>query len=219
MSSARFQSLEEQVKQLRLHLLPEQFDPTGSYPDAAGVGTRALSFRVMAHAEIEAYLEDRVVDVAKTAWKLWQASGKVSRPAFCLLAFSGHTMAEPPETLEAPDEQKRKKWERLLDIKHKLNDAVSDFTNKVLNRNHGVREKDILAVLMPIGFEYQKIDPVLLADLDAFGRARGDAAHRSAIQVQRGIDPQDELKRVEGIVSRLVNIDKEIDEIMSEFGV
>jgi hypothetical protein len=80
MPSARYQALRQRVEMLREHLLPNPFDPTGNYVDEAAVRTRTLSFRVLAHAELETYFEDRVVEIAKASWRRWETNRKTSAP-------------------------------------------------------------------------------------------------------------------------------------------
>ena len=48
-------------------------------------------------------------------------------------------------------------------------------------------------MLLPIGYAASLIDDVFLADIEEFGRKRGEAAHMSTLaHVQQGIDPKDE---------------------------
>ena len=55
---------------LRQHFLPTAFSPTGVYDDKTLDHTRA--FALLAHAELEAYFEDRAqskIERAHTRWK------------------------------------------------------------------------------------------------------------------------------------------------------
>jgi hypothetical protein len=69
MPSDHLRLLRERVEGLRNHLLPTPFDPTGTYSDEAGTQIRALAFRVLAHAELETYFEERVVEIAKSPFE------------------------------------------------------------------------------------------------------------------------------------------------------
>src|SRR4051794_17081320 len=94
--SARYRALEAELRVLRAHLLPNPFSPTGLYPDP--VYTRTIAYRVLAHAEFESYLEDRVQDLFLTAVASWQNYNKVSKVITCMLAFSGMQMDGPPNS-------------------------------------------------------------------------------------------------------------------------
>lgn len=214
MPSLRLNSLRERVEELRAHLLPAVFDPTGNYAERDRIGTTALSFRVLAHAEIETYFEDRVVEIAKAALNAWKSKQHVSRTALYLVAFSGNEMARPPDTLTAPNDNKRKTWPDLLDIQARLEKASSEFIGRVLKENHGIREKNILAMLIPIGVD-SNIDNVLVTNLDNLGQRRGEAAHSStSSQVRQGVDPKDEYERVTLILAGLGPVDSELDKLL-----
>jgi hypothetical protein len=136
---------------------------------------------VLAHAELETYFESRAIEVAKAAWAAWKKSRHVSRVALRLLAFSGKEMTLPPGSLEAPDPNKSKAWANLLSIDERLERAVSEYVYRVSIENHGIKEKNILSMLLPIGFEHSKLDQLLLTSLNQFGEARGIVAHSSML--------------------------------------
>lgn len=46
-----------------------------------------------------------------------------------------------------------------------------------LDGNNGVRRSNLLALLLPLGFEEQDFDEVWLGDMNSFGGQRGDIAH------------------------------------------
>ncbi len=68
--SERYRKLVKELQVLRHHLLPEEFDPTGNY--SPEILTRASMFRVLAHAEIESYIEERSWETAIAAVSSWQ---------------------------------------------------------------------------------------------------------------------------------------------------
>ena len=85
-SSSRFRTLTKELNRLKRQFLPK-INPTGIYSDRQLALT--IAYRVFAHAEIEAYLEDRVKKVAIDAKIDWDKRGKTSRTLLSLLAFSG----------------------------------------------------------------------------------------------------------------------------------
>lgn len=217
MPSERFVQLREQLAILRTHLLPEAFDPTGFYEHPDLISTRALSYRVLAHAEIESYLEDRALEVVGRAREAWERVQHVSRVALCLMGFSGREMRTPPDTLEAPSDNKKKTWPEHVDIGAKLAPIWAEFHKFVRLENHGVKEKNLLALFLPIGLEHSKLDPGLLADLDSFGSLRGAAAHSSSrTSVKNAADPATEVQRVESLLMGIKTLDLEIDALVSD---
>lgn len=69
---------------------------------------------------------------------------------------------------------------------------------KRLADNNGVKRSNLLAMLLPLGFDEIDCDEVWLADMDAFGQLRGDAAHgrpatrfgRSGVTLSQSGPPQ-----------------------------
>jgi hypothetical protein len=217
MPSERYLQLKEQIDSLRSHLLPTHFDSTGIYEDQNGVTTRALAFRVLAHAEIESFFEDRALEAVDGARAAWDRGKYVSRIAFCLLGFSGKEMARPPDTIEAPSDNKRKAWPALVDIGERFRPTLSAFHHMVRNENHGIKEKNLLSLLLPIGIDHQNIDPAFLADMDSFGTLRGVAAHSSRrTTATQGIDPSEEWKRVDSLMQGIASLDTEIEILIVE---
>ena len=216
MASDRYQELRSRIDKMREHLLSAvEISETGSYEDADKVAILSLSFRVLAHAEIESYLEDRVVGIAKAALASWKSSNHISRPLLYLLAFSGNHMKKPPESLEAPSDNKRKEWPSLLDPSDRLNDAVTAFVRAAQLENHGVREANLLSLLLPVGLDPSLLDPVLLTDFDSFGRRRGEAAHKSTTtHVRKELNPADEEKYVDNLLVGILPLDEALDSLL-----
>jgi hypothetical protein len=215
MPSDRFIQLQMQLNVLRAHLLPDLFDETGTYDDQEKVATAALAYRVLCHAEIESYFEERVLEAVNRARIAWETNKYVSRVILCLLAFSGKEMRLPPATLQASNEQKKKAWPELIDIAERITPVIRDFNYMIRLKTHGIKEENLLSLLLPIGVDHSNLDPIFLADMDSFGTMRGAAAHTSSSTVVRKeIDPAEELKRVEGLMPGIESVDALIDSLV-----
>lgn len=216
--SLRFQQLEARVEALRGHLLPAEFSEVGHYEDSDQVTVLSLSFRVLAHAEIEAYLEDRVVEVAKGAASAWKANQALCRALLSLIAFSGRQMQLPPESLTPPSDNKVKVWPSLLDPAERIRQCVTAFIKSVQLENHGIRERNLLAMLLPVGIQHSELDPVLIADLDSFGVKRGEAAHTTSNPsvVTQALDPAGEYATVLGLIRNIEPLDAQLDGLLTE---
>lgn len=220
MASARYTVLLERIEHLRKHLLPAVFSETGLYADDDEVAIKTLSFRVLTHAEIESFLEDRVIEIAKLALQEWKGRKLVSRVLLGLLAFSGQEMKKPPVCLAPPNSNKAKIWSEVISSNSRLEKSVSGFVRAVQHDNHGIRESNLLSILLPVGMESTELDPTLVADLDSFGRSRGEAAHSSTSgsRVRQSLDPKDEYRRVLELISGMRAIDHRLDELLADAG-
>jgi len=209
--SVRFRTLTKELNRLKKQFIPKS-NPTGSYSDRQLALT--LAYRVFAHAEIEAYFEERVWEVALNAKKNWDSQGKTCRTLICLLAFSGQMMEVAPDKL-SPTKGSTKIKEEKIKVNKKIDSAIESF-KRVINQNHGIKEANLLALLLPIGIDTDDLDSAWLATMNAFGEERGVAAHTSATSGQtiRVLNPINELRRVEQIIQELLRVDELIDNLM-----
>lgn len=218
MASQRLQQLISRIAELRTHLLPTDFSEVGDYEQSDQVTVKALSYRVLSHAEIEAYFEDRVVEIAKNAIGSWKQSQHLSRSLLYLVSFSGRELCRPPRSLTSPTGNKEKEWPTYLDPSQRLRDCATSYVQAVQMENHGIREHHLLSMLLPVGVDYLALDPVFIADLDSFGRRRGEAAHTSSnlLQVRQGVNPKDEHAVVERLLKGVEPIDEILDNLLND---
>ena len=209
--SDKFITLKTQLDRLKDEFLPE-ISPTGSYSESQL--SRTAAYRVLAHAEIEYYLEERAWEVVQNAKTLWDKSGKNTRTLICLLGFSGLTMDKPPDTLTPQKGSKTVKEEKIK-ISKKIDLAVESF-KRVISQNHGVKEDHILSLLLPIGIDSDDLDPAWLATMNTFGEKRGLVAHKSATSYMtiQTPDPANELNTVNQITDELLRIDELINNLI-----
>lgn len=203
--SRRFKKLKSQIYLLRKDLLPKLFNPTGTYPKK--IQTQTYAFVVLTHAEIEAFFEDRVNQVSLDAIKKFKKNGYISTILSSLLAFSGISFEKPPESI-SPINSKPKDWDEKLFLEKKLEKALKDFLSSI-KQNHGVKQKNLLKLLLPIGISPLDIDPQWLIDMDSFGFQRGIFAHSSGNEYRttQVPDPKDELEKVERLLIEIGKID------------
>lgn len=211
--SLRYKDLRKELSLLRKHLLPRKFSRTGSYTQ--GVYTKTLAYRVLAHAEIEAYLEDRVTELYRTAISAFQTNGTVSKVLASMLAFSGLTFEAPPDTISASQPTQAAKWDEKIKLSKKLSKAGNAFSYAI-SSNNGIKEKNILSLLLPVGVESDEIDSLWLSTINSFGTERGLVAHSSqasyrTIQLP---DPASELSRVNDLLRGLKDIDVILNRLM-----
>lgn len=203
--SPRFMELRRRLADLRRHMLPANFSPTGDYSDRQL--DRARGYRLLAHAEIEAFIEDITLATAKAAVSDWSNSKKPSNVILCLLAHyhdgyntgSGEVfpVTSRPKTKEAIKE--------IVQVALKQYVALHD-------QNHGIREDNFNKLVLPMGIRRDELDPTWLTDLDQFGKRRGDVAHK-AVKAQQQIDPRAELQDVNKLLIGLELLDSLIQKV------
>ncbi|MFC9425380.1 HEPN domain-containing protein [Streptomyces sp. NPDC056987] len=204
MASSRFEELEKRIKELRHHFLPVEFDPTGLYDENVYELTRA--FRVLTHAEFESFIEDRVIEVVDDAVSGWKSSGVISTSLLAIMAHRESTSPIPGSLTEVVS--KRGKYSSLLEAR--IQTARSDLHRYARNQNHGIKEKNLLRMLLPIGFQETEIDSGWLSATETWATARGDTAHKtSKLQVQP--NPQNELKTVTVVLEGFREIDAQME--------
>ncbi len=198
--SARYRALTPRLRELRRHLLPAEFDPTRPYSDRQV--DRVRGYRLLAHAEIEACIEDMVTAAVTAAWTGWQAD---ARPRTCLMALVAYyegDLGGPPETLDPAKRSKKV----LVHLADRIDRARKHHVNQVVRGNNGIKERNLLALLLPVGVLEADLDKTWLATIDSFGSQRGDTAHQSG-RAQQQPDPQQELKTVQSIAAGLAKVD------------
>jgi len=208
--SVRFRTLNKELNRLKRQFLPK-ISPVGFYSDRQLALT--LAYRVLVHAEIEAYLEDRVWEVVRNAKRNWDQTSKPCRVLISIVAFSGQMMEAPPNTLNPTKAAKSIPLEKIS-LNKKIDSAINCF-KQVIDKNHGLKEANILALLLPIGINSDDLDPVLLATMNTFGEQRGVVAHSSAISYKaiQSPDPSTELSRVQQIMKGLLLLDELISDL------
>ena len=201
--STRFRALQSRIRQLRKHFLPKNFHPTGTYSERQIDRVRA--FRLLAHAEIESYLEEIVVDTANSAFEAWQQRRLVTEPLMALIAYSDYRADQVPQKLPLTGPR---------DLDSRIENCKNRFNTYVKTMNHGIREENALNMLLPVGISEYDIDSTWLSTTNSFGRERGETAHRSN-QVSNPPDPKNEYDIVTQVVEGLSPIDERLLRLQS----
>ncbi|MDB9345748.1 hypothetical protein PN456_00430 [Nodularia spumigena CS-586/05] len=209
--SVRFRSLSRELTRLKKQFLPK-ISPIGLYSERQL--SRTLAYRVLAHAEIEFYLEDRAWEVTQNAKQVCDNGGKTCLTLISLVAFSGQMMEIPPVTLTPTTTNRNNSLDKIK-ISKKIDLAIKSF-KKVIDNNHGVKEANLLALLLPIGIDSDDLDPVWLATMNTFGKERGIVVHTSATSYRtiQPPDPANELNTVKQITEGLLKVDELINKLM-----
>jgi hypothetical protein len=145
-------------------MLPEEFSKTGLY--SRRKQDRARGFRLLIHAEIEAYLENMAKDVVTERIRRWKRN---RTPSNLLLAFLACYHSGWLEY----DEEKKIKLIELAKSRKPIKDSIEEIIDLAqqqfiqnLKNNHGVREKNLKSLILPTGIELSGLDQTWIADLD-----------------------------------------------------
>jgi hypothetical protein len=187
-----FLALLKRIRRLSVEMLPAS-SPTARYTHHEVF--RMLGFRLLAHAEIEAFLEWCAEDVA-TLYAAKNNSRTLSPKTQKYLVLHTRLVASyPPRSLSFSIPQDAYKI-----IKGMLNGHLS-----MINQNNGASEKDVLKLFVPLGCDSAFFDHRWLASLNALAAARGEVAHNSSLVAAPQRQPTPEGER-DLLVQPLVGI-------------
>ena len=172
-------------------------------PFSPRVYDRVRALRVLACAEFERYFEERAYSVALKARdnKLKTPANEMVRSALCASYLTGFV-------LETSVEVPRAKIARNffeVDYASFLNQAIVAY-EKAVKDNHGVRDDNLRAILRPIAFRFEAIDPLFLPEVTTFAKQRGEIAH-IGVCVTMQLDPKTELAKLSNLLSLAESID------------
>jgi hypothetical protein len=213
--SKRYKSLCEQVEALRRYFLPSKLSPTGTYAKPSRVSAHSLGYRILCVAEIENYLEDRCVQIAKTALDSWKTNNNFSLPLQSITVFSEVKFEALPAYL-VPKKKDQKDWDNLVSPNKRIEKSIDEYIHFVEVENHGIREKNLISLLIPIGVDLRKLDQTFLSRIDSLGTKRGDAAHTScSMALKVGVDPSVERTEIDAIITDMLDLDQRLDELLA----
>lgn len=190
---------------------------------------KASAFRLLSHAEIESFIEDRAKEVVDAATKCWAHQQKATRTILSLLNFYVD-QEKPPldeirllallsiyEYLNSSNFLEEAAKPDVPDIS-KMIVSASKYFNLLVQKNHGIRQTNLNNLLNPVGVDITALDPIWLMDMDSFGEKRGTSAHNSlaAWPVKSPIDPKSEIKTVDNLLKGLHDLDTIINKLISE---
>jgi hypothetical protein len=212
-TSTRFKELRSRLSELRRHLLPAKFSPTGTYSDY--ILDRARGYRLLAHAEIESYLEDVSRAVVTDAIRSWKKHRKSSSLLISFLACYHSSWSVDDTTHQEEIIRIAKSRNRLKDSVDEIIDLAQTQFIQIIQNNNGIKQKNFKSLVLPTGVDVDKLDQTWLTNLDEFGKLRGDIAH-NAKKATGQINPADEYGRIRALLGGLQELDKQIIQVRAE---
>jgi hypothetical protein len=180
--------LKRRLDTLANSLLPSD-DALGSYTDKQKDQIHA--YIVLAHAEIEEYLESLaryVTDLAR----------RDSKPPQCSRLISHLIIHKSASRNETPDA-----------ITQEMIEGAVAYSEAILKGNNGIKADNLFRMFMPLGLTHNDFDPILMQELNTFGELRGGIAHTAA-RLRTGTSPSMERKRVESILEGISHLSEKV---------
>jgi len=198
--------LAREIRKLAKEMLPAP-SPTASYTDREIM--MMCAFRLLAHAEIEGFLEDCAEHLRET-YARKNSARSLSPSARAMLLGRAKLLSDgyPPRTVRFSGT-----WTQ--EAQRTVNGFLNGHATRI-SQNNGVSEKDILKLLVPIGFELTLFDHDWLAAMSNLSRARGEAAHGGWMSYgasQQQPSPQGERSLVVGPMWGLRHIVAEVERL------
>lgn len=184
-------------------MLPAKFSPTGDY--SLRQLDRSRGYRVLVHAEIEAYLEDITFEAARTGVSNWTRTKKISDCLFCLV-LSYHSGFDVNNFDDGPQFSSEHRPKMKHSAEQIVQKALQQY-QQIHAANNGIKEENLLRLVVPIGVRKDELDDLWITNLNEFGKRRGDIAHK-AVKAHQQIDPQSELQDVTALVTGLLKLDQ-----------
>lgn len=128
--------------------------------------SKGAAYLILSHAALEEFFEGVATSIITRSESRFKSTGKINR-VIAFLLFSHGVEKKLPEELPIKDVHSAFVFT-----------ALGNYRN-VLDKNNGIKEHNLCRLFLPLGYSFDKVDPLLLPELDAFGSARGDLAHNS----------------------------------------
>ena len=194
LTTKRLQRLLTRLNKLEAHLLPSAFSLTGHY--AARQHDHTKAFLVLAHAELESYFEDRARKLVALAQGRYQRKGICTPILSRLLVYHNASKDE----LGPVSQQSVSK-------------AINYYLDH-LDKNHGIKEKNLLTIFLPIGVNHSDLDAQLVTACNQLAHKRGQYAHAS-FKTHQQVDPKTERDNIRNnIVPELRNLEKRLKNLL-----
>ena len=200
----RYRELSVRLRQLRIRFLPPVIDPTHA-PTSREIDN-ARAYRLLTHAEIEHFLEDLCELTAIRAVNEWVTHRMLARTTLAILAYGEGNYAPTPTSLPSG----RPNLDQRLD---KAKDSLSTY---VRVENNGIKESNVLRMMLPVGIREADFPTGWLQQIDSFGEHRGITAHTGTLgtgRVANAPHPHSEYATVISIRNGLRKLDRILNEV------
>ncbi|MYW22494.1 hypothetical protein GTY48_02170 [Bacillus thuringiensis] len=170
-------------------------------------------YRVLCHAEVESYLEDRALELLNHSRINWFRDKKINTSLLSL--FAHYKFLDNPEINRYQDVEERSNNRKYMKLDEKIGKICADFKEEKIKMNHGLKQKNLINLFVPLGIDVFELDTAWLSTMDSFGSRRGETAHTS-VHTQQPIDLTTEKSDLEIIKHGLREMDELIGNMLEE---
>ncbi len=163
MSSTIFQNLERNVTYV-LSVLRNFPSTDASEPENQ---VKLRSCLALIHAEFEEYFETIAMACVEN-----YGHNKISHAQFRSCSY--FMLCYSPRSFEGEADDTKKRIEQAILL-----------YKRMINKNHGILSKNILKIILPLGYPIARIDQTWLNTIDSFGTFRGEMVHHSISKIKK----------------------------------
>lgn len=153
------------------------------------------AFIVLSHAEVEEYIEAMCIDILQRAEARWISAGFAGACIAALMLYNDK-QTKPPKSLALQAQKDT--------VDEIVKSAFQKHRRLAERDNHGVKETNLLRLLLPIGFKESDFDGIWLGVMNSFGANRGMVAHQSASRIHNPPDPTISRRQVQDVLDGLL---------------
>jgi hypothetical protein len=141
-----------------------------------------------------------VKEVLSFVEKQWLKKKKIHPSLLYLILFSSLTFEGKDELTDLTTEKR-------------VNKIIASFKGRI-SGNNGIKEKNLMKLLVPIGINFQELDSTWLSTINSYGKSRGDIAHQS-YSVHTQLDRDTEEENVYHVIEGIKELDIKLQELRS----
>jgi hypothetical protein len=165
----------------------------------------ARAFVVLAHGVLEDYLEGICLEVVDAPLSAFKQDSRARTALLSLLTYRNVREAPPAALAKGP-------WH----VREALKES-RDHLRKRAADNNGIKEKDVLALLLPVGLKESDFDAAWLAAMNELGGLRGNVVHRGRRPgAMTPVTPDDAQKAVARVLPALCRADARLIALRDE---
>lgn len=211
--SAQFIQLKERLATLKVRFLSARLDAAGQYSDEAKDFAR--SYRVLSHAEIEAFIRFRIDEILKNVLELWRTKKIAHAVTVSVLACWNKGWSNESTDLAPVPNKEKKKDSIPATVDSLVNRAVKEYQHNIEGIN-GIKASDLIQFVMPLGIDIgaNEFSPAWRAEMDNFGIQRGRVAHAGE-GGSLDVSPDDERRRMDTILPGLELLDSKFNALIA----
>lgn len=174
-------------------ILPQDREVNFNYTDEEK--DRIKAYFILAHAQIETYIEECINAFVSNAYDTWLSENKPNNVLLNLLAYY-----HPAICGKSVEQNKRS----LKDGTRALIEQCKKSFDHDLRTNHGIQDNHIEEFLKIINFDLN-LNSTFLPNLNSFSTIRGEYAHKA--ESKNPATPQEAIRNVQKIIDELKSLE------------